>query len=320
MHIFDNSRLSDYKTCPRLYYYKHVLGWRRDAGSVALPLIFGKAWHRGLEYVWQHAGQSVDPSHLLDGAVNEFNQEWIESGLSPDLSLEQQEEYSPRTPGVGHEMLYNYINERSAILSNSRLIGNEQPFAVPMPFTEKTWYVGRMDKVIETNRDGRIVIEHKTTSAYSVKYNFQPSYIESWNTSAQVKGYEFAATLYYGEIAGVWVDAALVHKKIHNQFKFIPVMHQQVLVKEWLENTAQWIEEIKRNESQLDETKSIAGKPIFRKNEESCYGKYGECPFLDICRFTVAPSTSEVPPGYVVDKWEPFDEEELRKLVGESNG
>lgn len=316
VHFFDNSRLSAYKTCPRLYYYKHVLGWTRSTTSTHLALVFGKCWHSALEYVWQNGKMPSDL--LLEGSVDSFNTEWANNELPLDLSLEMQEQFSPRTPGIAHEMLYHYIHERGPMLIASTLIGNEQPFAVPMPFANNVWYVGRMDKVIETNSGSRLVLEHKTTAAYSIKHNFQPSYVESWNISPQIKGYEFAASLYFGKIDGVWVDAALVHKKIHDQFKFIPVMHTQLLVKEWLENTAIWCKEIIAEEQKLEGKETIEGTNAFPKNEESCYGKYGECPFLDICRFVAVPDPNNIPDGFEKNMWEPFNEQELTDLIAKA--
>ena len=307
---FDNSRLSDYKTCPRLYYLRHIRGWRREGSSLALS--FGSAWHAGLEAIWNNAGSIRTVQ--LKAAFDAFNETWIEEGLRTDLSLEEQEMISPRTPGVAHEMFHNYVNARQDLIANSELLGNEQPFAVPMPGLDDVFYIGKMDKVLQTPRE-RIVLEHKTTSLYSIKYGFQPDYVESWNSSSQVKGYEFGATLFFNNISGVWIDAALVHKKIHDKFMLIPIQHSMPLLKEWLTNTRGWIERVQQDTKTLERTGNLSETPTFVKNEDSCFGKYGSCPFLDICRSHADASELANPPhGYIEERWEPFDVLNIEKL------
>ncbi len=307
---FDNSRLSDYKTCPRSYYLRHVRGWRRNGSSLALS--FGQAWHSALEAVWNNANTSR--ATQVDAGFSAFNQTWIEEGLNPDLSLEEQELISPHTPGIAHEMLHNYTTVRQSLIANSELLGNEQPFAVPMPELPDVFYIGKMDKVIKTEREN-VVLEHKTTSLYSIKYGFQPDYVESWNSSSQVKGYEFGAALFFPNISGVWVDAALVHKKIHDQFKLIPIQHSLPLLKEWLINTRGWIARVQSDLQTLSETGNLTDRPTFIKNEDSCFGKYGSCPFLDICRsYADVSSLDEPPQGFIEDRWEPFDVLNIEQL------
>ncbi len=316
LKCYDNSRLADYKTCPRSYFFRHILGWRREGN--ALPLTFGLSWHAGLEFLWENSTR-LDSTSLAQGSLAAFLETWESEGMKAQLSMDEEEFYAPRTPGVASEMYYNYVKVRYSLLTNCKVIGNEQPFAVPMPAMQKTWYIGKMDKVIEHNGQ-RLVIEHKTTTAYSIKYGFQPDYVESWATSSQVKGYEFGANLHYAGIDGVWVDAALVHKKIHDQFKIIPISHNFTLLQEWISNTAQWISTVQRDERTFAETGNLTEKGCFQKNEESCFGKYGKCPYLDICRSVADPTTLiEPPPGYILDRWEPFDELGLSSILKEED-
>ena len=309
---FDNSAISDYKKCPRSFYFRHVRGWRIQGTSHAL--IFGLAWHSAMEYVWEHAKEERD-TDLAQNAFLRFLATWEESGMNPNPGLDELEVLGARTPMVGMEMLGNYLEQRTNTLRNCTLLANETPFAVPMPGLEDTYYVGRLDKAIAFN-GGRLIIEHKTTSEYSIKHNFQPNYVESWDVSPQIKGYQFAGVLQFGDLDAVWIDAALVHKKIHNAFKFIPIAHHSVLLVGWLENTANWIMSIKADMKNLNQNNGKVEKGIFRKNEESCYGRYGPCPFLDICRTTEDPSKlAEVPVGYIHEPWEPFDILQLDQLI-----
>lgn len=309
----DNSEISTYKVCPRSHFIRYILGWRKEGSATAL--IFGGAFHAGLDEVWGQA--SVLPQNELASAASEaFNTFWYEAGMEVNLSLAEQDRLLPRTPGIAKEMYHNYVISRSKMLREAEVLSVEQPFAVPMPGMEDVWYIGKLDKAIQYNGQ-TVALEHKTTTAYATQGNFRTDYVDSWYTNAQVKGYEFGGALYFPSLSGVWVDACLVHKKVHDAFKFIPVSHSWDIINEWAWDTREWINQITREEEEFRQ----AGKlepGMFRKNEESCHGKYGPCPFIDICRTTADPSKlNEPPPGFIEERWEPFDKLHLAKLINE---
>lgn len=311
---FDNTRLSAYKKCPRFYLIRHVLGWRKEGNAPALA--FGGAWHEGMDVVWRHAREH-SPEQLAEMAFQAFCIKFESEGFNIQLSIEDENLMQPRTPGNAHEMYFNYINARWSMLQEAVLIAAEQPFAVPMPELEDTWYIGRLDKVISYNDTRPVILEHKTTSYYSKATNFRSDYVDSWFASSQVKGYEFAGHLMYEDISAVWVDAALVHKTVHDAFKFIPVAHSQPLLFEWADDTREWAIRVKAETESVHMFKKLL-PGVFPRNEDSCFGKYGVCPFLDICRTVSDPTTLEEPPeGYIREVWEPFDVLELDKLKDE---
>ena len=311
---FDNTKVSTYKTCPRKYLLRHVLHWTTDLGTQKAPaLVFGGAWHEGMDAIWGSQGQPQQVKVAL--AKEAFLQHWEENGYDRELSLEQSSELKARTPGVAHEMFHNYVEQRAKMLEECEVVGIEQPVAMPFPDMHDTWYIGRLDKVFRWN--GLHVGEHKTTTAYAIKGQFQPTWTESWNSSSQVKGYQMIGTMYYPDLQDVWVDGALVHLKVHDAFKFVPVAHSLPLLKEWIVDTRRWILEIQKEGEEYEQVGSLE-KGTFRKNEEECYGKYGPCPFLRIYSTTAYPTKlKEVPPGFKVEKWEPFDELGIDRLVAE---
>lgn len=311
---FDNTKISAYKSCPRKYLLRHVLHWTLDFGEQkAAPLVFGGAWHEGMDAIWGAQGQPADVKVQLANLA--FKMHWMENQYpDPDtMSLAEQEDLGARTPGTAHEMFYHYVHTRQKMLEECEVLGIEQPVAMPMPGLSDTWYIGKLDKVFRWN--GTHVGEHKTTTAYAIKGNFQPDWVESWSASSQVKGYQMIGTLYYPDLQDVWVDGALVHKKVHDAFKFVPVSHSAPLLKEWITDTARWIWSIQEEVREFEEVGDLS-KGTFRKNEDSCYEKYGKCPFLNICSTCADPTKLKVPPiGYKVEKWEPFDELGIDRLV-----
>lgn len=312
---YDNTRLSDYKTCPRKYMIRHVLGWVTESDRD--PLVFGLSWHEAMDVVYKHY-KNFDSRELVELASMAFNKQWEESGYPLAMDFGGWERYGARTPGTAKEMLWGYVHDpaRQHLLNNATILAIEQPFAVPIPNLADHWYVGRLDKAVQYNSQ-TLALEHKITTAYATQGNFRSDYIDSWNASSQVKGYQFGGGLYYPSLSGVWVDAALVHKKVHDAFRFIPVSHNITLLTEWLENTTQWVETVTESVSNLK-----AGLPVarcFPKNEDSCFGKYGSCEYLDICRTCANPAALDgPPPGFVEDRWEPFDLLGLDKLVQQS--
>lgn len=317
---YDNTRISQFKTCPRSYLLRHVMGWR--AKGTGLALIFGLSWHDAQDVVWgapklfKEKGLPLDKYSIAELAGMQFNKTWEANGLPSVIPLQDEFKYSPRTPSIALEMLYSYVDTRWKMITECEVLAIEQPCAVPMPGLPGHWYIGRLDKVIKYNYQ-KLVLEHKTTTAYSIDHNFRYDYVDSWDMSSQVKGYEFMGNLFFGEIGGVWIDAALVHKKIHNAFKLIPQNHQYVLLQEWIDNTREWIRQISYEEEHFKHNGLVPS--IFRKNEESCYGKYGPCQFLDICRSYADPtSLMEPPQGFVHEVWEPFDVLGLNKIVKEN--
>jgi PD-(D/E)XK nuclease superfamily len=313
---YDNTRISAYKTCPRSYFIRHVLGW--TGIGTGLALVFGSAWHNAQDVIWEY-GKKIDHRDLGELAAQAFNKTWTAEGLPVDIPLESEGYYAPRTPLIAREMLEGYIESRGKMIMNSEVVAIEQPFAVPIPGMPGHWYIGRLDKVVDFNSQ-RLVLEHKSTTAYATQGNFRTDYVDSWFMSAQVKGYQFGAGLYYGNVNAVWVDAALVHKKVHNAFKFIPIAHNYTLLSEWLEGTKQWVREISQEEEDYRGVGELT-PGMFKKNEESCFGKYGACPYIDICRSVADPSKlTEVPGGFVKSYWEPFSILGLEKLLENENG
>lgn len=308
----DNTRISAYKDCPRKYFMRHQMDWR-GAGT-AVPLVFGGAWHAGQDVIWRHAASLNDQNDLTQAAMAGFMEKWVEEGFPEELDLDQINAFTPRTPMVAHEMFASYISQRWSMLLNSEIVAIEQPFAVPLPNLDRSWYVGRLDKVVRFNGE-LLVLEHKTTAIYRKNGGFEQNWLDSWYSDSQVKGYEFGAGLYYENLRGVWIDAALAHKVEHDKFKFIPVKHSFDIIKEWLTHAEEWVTRIAKDEALFEQT-GHTNSGCFPKNENSCFGKYGSCAYLDICR-TVSDiqKGQEPPPGYIVEKWSPFETLGLEKII-----
>lgn len=315
LQCFDNTKVSAYKDCPRKFFLRHVKFWR--AGGTAMPLVFGGAWHAAMDVVWRHHGKVKD-NELVGAAMAAFDEKWTEEGLTPiaQLDNEQLKSMEPRTPEVAERMLDDYITDRKTYLRDCEVIQIEQPFAVPLPNLD-AWYVGRLDKVVQFGNN-KMILEHKTTAVYRISGGFDMAYLEGWYMDGQITGYQYGGNLYHSNLDGVWVDCSLVHKKV-SAFKFVPVNHSFDIIKEWLNDTERWVENITRDLNAWDQHGELT-PGMFQKNTNACYGKFGSCSFLDICRTTSYINKAMDPPyGYVVEEWNPFETLGLDQIINGGN-
>lgn len=312
MKFYDNSRIKDYRTCPRYYYYRHIRGWTKPAGPA---LSAGLGWHAGQDFIWANI-KGADARDLAEVATEIWIQTMNESGIDVESTTYVMNE-PKRTAGVFKEMFLNYIQQRRAFIEEVDIISIERPFAVPLGLSTKVFYIGRVDK--EFRRDGRvIVLDHKTTSAYAKNGPFRQSFLESFSPDSQIDGYSYAAYIQYGkEFKAVYVDAALVHKTVHDGFKLIPVERAYNSLDNWLYDTERWVNLIEQDKLLLSHCKDTDPflKAFSKKAPESCIQYNHPCIYKDICRFHDNPMQLEEPPeGFVEDHWNPFEVNRIAEL------
>lgn len=308
--LYDNTRISTFKACPRKFYFRHVLDWT-EAGPARAPLIFGGAWHAAMDSLWPNMIQGNYGYQAVAEAHSAFVAEWIErGGPDPeDIDYEMEKEMSPRTPARALDLLLGYAEARGQHLERGfELLHIERPFVVPLDPNDKgLYYVGKIDKICKVRRK-IIPIEHKTTTAYSKSGSFRSIFLDSFSPNSQVDGYLFAMhMLFPNKIGGVWVDATLVHKE-HEAFQFIPVERQLRMLDTWLWETRDWIDSIEANMAALDQVspddKYMAAFP---KNTNSCFDFNSACPYLYPCKAWSNPMGRDVPRDLKVEKWDPLD-------------
>lgn len=312
---YDNTRVSTAKNCMRQYYLRHVRDWRRDGNAPALA--FGSSWHEAMDVVWSMASGPASDADIREAAMVKFDAKWVEEGFKSrdELTPADITYLGARTPGVAAEMLHNYIKMRRPFLADIELLAVELPFAVPLfPDNPNILYIGRYDKVFRYN--GQVYLgEHKTTSSYKKDGPFRDDYLESYSPNSQVDGYMYSAHLKYGdELAGIWIDAALVHKTVHNGFKFIPINRKFNMLSSWLYETRFWVNTIQAQDQELINKDHDDYLAAFPKNTGAC-NHYAGCTYRDICRMIANPHKEANPPmGYIEDHWEPFDVLGLEKI------
>lgn len=271
---------------------------------------------------------SNDTNALVKKSMKAFLSYWEKNG--PDINpFAQEDEFGKpqfRNASTAMEMLFNYIEERRSILQSRdfKLLAIEQPFAVPLdPERDDLFYIGRLDKVFEYQK--RIYIgEHKTTTLYKKDGPFPSAFIESFSPNSQVDGYLYAAHLIYGKRAkACWIDASLVHKTIHDGFRFIPVERQLQQLAGWVWEARYWVEQIEANDRVFGSNQPLEDldyMPAFPKNTSSCIRFNTTCTYMDLCKMWSNPMRHGEAPGYAIEKWEPFDVLQFNKARGKVAG
>ncbi len=318
--LYDNTRISTYRACPRQFYFRHMMDFTRI--GTAKPLVFGGCWHDAMDVVWTLMCEDSkrDSIEVVEEAMRAFMVRWREEGF-PDIDDFDEETlaaYNPRTPMVAMEMLFNYVEDRRSHFSEIELIAVEKPFAVPLdPNDDSLFYVGRLDKVYRWKRDDRIYIgEHKTTTSYKKDGPFRYDFMDSFSPNSQIDGYLFAAHMLYGkELKAVWIDAALVHKTVHDGFRFIPVERQFAQLEAWLWEAHDWIAKLERDKADaIDGDREANYMAAFPKNTSSCNAFTG-CQFAELCK-TWSNPYGRTPPDteFKREHWSPFDVLKLQEL------
>jgi hypothetical protein len=203
-----------------------------------------------------------------------------------------------RTKGVFKEMFRNYLMTRKEFFQEVELISVERPFAVPIRESADIFYVGRLDKVFR--RNGRVFVsEHKTTSMYAKQGNFRTVWVNSFSPNSQIDGYSYAGHLLYpDEFKAVWVDAALVHKTVHDAFKWIPLERRMDGLELWLWETNDWVDKIQNDLGILRafrQDQAIAEisndfMPCFPRSDPTACIQYNrECTYKDLIPSSTTP-------------------------------
>ena len=318
--LYSFSQVSTFNTCNRKHYLSYIRRWRSDTDAPALA--FGGAWGKAMDTVWEMAAgwsetvQAQNHDMILTRALDAFIDSWISRGMPhpSDMDLDTTQSLLPRTPGVARDMLSHYLSTRARFFSEIELLSIEEPFVIPLsPGDTTRFYVGLMDKVYRWGRDNRVyTCDHKTSSAYAKVGYFRSTFLEGFNPNAQMDGYQYALQYLYGDEAKhIMVDAALVHKTVHDGFRFIPVYPSPDLLNSWLWELHHAIDKKEHEEEQLaigldldtpvEKRQPVPFMQAFPRNTSSCH-HYNGCQFLDVCKAVSDPrKVKQPPPGFIED-------------------
>lgn len=305
--FFSYSQINTFRECPRKHFFIYERRWQAEKSAPALA--FGAAWGTAMDVVWKHAagGLQMPNEALVQLAMDSFVETYVNQGMPHPaaMDVDTYQDLMPRVPGTAEEMLRNYIEARKDFLNNVELLGIEEPFIVPIGTHEaQSFYVGKIDKVYRFKRDGKVyALDHKTTSSYAKDGYIRQAFYESFSPNAQMDGYQYALMhQYQGEAAHVIIDAALVHKTVHEGFRLFPVYHANDQLDQWLWEVNNAIDRIYWEERR-HQTRPFTGPVMesFPRHTNSCHNFGTSCQFIDVCKVVANPSRTQIPQGFTVN-------------------
>lgn len=316
-NVLDSSKLDTFITCPRKYFYEHLLGWRMDAP--AHDLYFGQCWHIAREHQLLYGYDDVE------GAYKKFEEEYRKI-FPPDTdSL-----YSPKTPTGVLNALIKFKEERSNdLVENELVIIDGKPMTEisgVVPIDENRYLHYRLDSILRRRSDGKIFSwDHKTTTA---KYANSRQWQEQFHLSIQNGTYTHCLYCLFPidqvlgvEFCGVGFEYLSRGSKdrpagYYATLVRVPAFKTPDQMNSWLWLVNDLVDSIEREMDRLSHcTESDPILMAFPMNPKSCTS-YRGCPYHDFCLSWQNPlQYADQPPlGFKVEFWNPANLKSSNKL------
>lgn len=289
----DNSSLEKFNTCPRSSYYYSILRRERPSSSA---LVYGGAVHQALER--HYTGRSSEGHEAIHRHFIEeppAYHDW----RTPDLACTLFDKYCKHYPLQDEPFTIPRLNDKGEVDPDGHL-AVEIPFRIPLglehvdavlpvsgedliedfpdgdahPYVKKIHLVwqGKIDMFVVDHQGRWWVWDHKTASMLG------PTYAQQFYISQQMFGYTNAGRQLTGQhIHGLWLNTLCTRKptKTGTGFSFL---REQISYS---------------NDDLREHRKDIIGimtefitdlkAGYFPKKTAWCVGKYGKCPYFDVC-------------------------------------
>jgi hypothetical protein len=279
----DNSTLERFMTCPRSSEY-FVIN-RRTAANISPALNFGKAIHIGIE--------NLLLGHSLNDAI---------LSMEPSFIASPPPEGDYRTFDMAVSVLQKYHTTYfppvfNVVTHNARPFV-EQPFDIilgeidvyaTLPYTEQQLllspstdnvfvskfiphWTGKLDAAVTYVNNDLWIMDHKTTSMGG------QGFFDEFNLSSQTIGYAWALERMLKKRPNGFVLDAIICRRPTKTGKSIELMQQRYVYDEWA--LKEWEENIK---TLVADFLSHTLRGLFPQATKWCVGKYGRCPYFDVC-------------------------------------
>lgn len=295
--IIDNTKLSSFRSCPRKYYFRHILGLKED--KVAPPLNFNAAIHAG--YAGWLTGLPAD------------------TAIGNALRSMQAQEFDPeqwRTPDKVVELLTALFQEEPPPLVKDKegkpLV--EVSFAFPLLTLDdfnlrKTLdecgysdliYCGIVD-MFSTIGDKIIIVDHKGCGRLTGKGKEKslPSYFwEGFKPHCATTGYLWGASHFFSDRIHTVMINGLGCDKYGVSFGRQTFTYTPEEVDEWRQSTIATVKAMLHLE--LDNKLSV------QYNSDACYNYGRRCEFSAMCSVP-ASQRKGLESLYKVEIWDPMN-------------
>jgi len=304
--INDATKVNEFTTCPRKYFYSYVLGWR--SGIPSNHLVFGTSWHIAMEYLLTH-DYSIN-------SVIKAHEEFL-SDYRKTFGPETDELFWPKTPDNALIALNAYAKQFAEDLKNWEPLYTE--IAGKININDEQILHFRMDSIMKHRFKEKVKsIEHKTGS---MSYNWELQWPLSMQNGTYshvlyclfptetVEGVTFRGSIFKKSKKG-WEQ--LLNRQpltVQPPYEFVefPARKSPEQMNTWLWNTQLHLDQIAFNFELLGDCREdeevLYAFPLY---STSCT-KYFGCEFLDFCQAWQNPLQRcfEPPLGFIEEHWDP---------------
>lgn len=287
----DATMRSDYCSCPKKFYWRHILGLT-PSGGTNIHLTAGAAFAAAYEAF----------RNAFYGEANDFDTAQAK-GVLALLRSYGDDEY----PETESKQWYNMVDAFMSALQNwppatdyvKPLIVNGKPaveFSFNLPIAaflrhpvsnDPLLFCGRFDMIGEMN-GSMFGEDDKTTKALGSYWSQQ------WDLRSQFTGYTWGAKAYGYPLAGFIIRGTAILKT--------KITHAEAIVyrPEWM--IKQWEERLIYTTKQMLESWTHSHFPRLGEENGTC-SSYGGCPFVPLCN---SPNPEDwIEGNYVVERWNP---------------
>jgi len=257
--IWDTSSLSSFLSCPRLYNYTNLQGYRSKIYGMATG--FGSAVHMGFEVLDAEKCKGATKDEAVVASIKAVLLEYGEA-------LSQAEDKARGLTSVLRAIVWRAEEYWEDLFEIATMPNGEpcleQRFEVP--FGNGYRFSGRIDKIVQLD-DKLYLCDVKTT-----KSTLNSNYFSNFMPNNQVFAYLWAAREVLGlDIVGFIVDA--VQTGVHfTRFNRSVYNVPTELIKEWYEDALHT----------LDTSTNYFNKQYYPADFTAC-NNYGGCRFKEVC-------------------------------------
>jgi hypothetical protein len=312
--IFDATKLQDFMTCPRKYFYRYILGWRPDTPNIHLE--FGSAWHLAMEHLLR---EGKGPKALIE-ACNLFCDHYDQHFDAAQDLLN-----APKNKDNALRALAQYCDFYYHDPHVTSVIDTEVAGTVPLG-TDTLHF--KIDAIVRTQY-GYAVLDHKTASRFSSLWDAE------WTMKMQVHIYTHVLYMLFPpqDVFGFIVNGVSLTNPPRikkdgtpyvgdrdNEFRRVVVRRTPAHMNVWFTNTSRLLKSLRKEHELLSRAKpSDDALDAFPLNTESCT-RYGVCPYHQLCSVdgwaNPLRRCSTTPLGFKQEFWNPKDSEaKARKVV-----
>lgn len=286
---WDSTSLGWFKTCPRLYYYSMIEGWRSK--REAIDLVFGIHYHKALESYDKL--MALDPQH--DAAVKTVVRRALIDTWDRATSTPWSPEHVKNRWTLIRSIIW-YLDHFKDDAAKTHILQSGAPaveLSFRMQLTEDILLCGHLDRVVDY-LDGTYVMDRKTT-----KTTLSPHYFEGYSPDNQMSLYTAAAKVtYHAPVRGVIIDAAQIAVGF-TRFERGIAYRTDAHIEEWLGEALVWTKQAQTM------AMTTGGEAAFPQNDKACH-LYGGCVFRKVCSKHPQARQTFLEADFHKDPWNPL--------------